>query len=211
MCWAVIALHGASAAQPRIILAYGDSLTAAYGLSPAQGWVALLQARLQAQGYGYETVNASISGETTSGGLARLPRALALHHPTIVMLELGANDGLRGLPLTAVRANLQQMIRLCRNAGAQVLLIGIRLPPNYGPRYGDPFAALYGELAARWHLPLVPFLLARVALQPDLMQEDGLHPRAAGEPQVLDTVWPQLAPLLGHPTAGGSGGPAADK
>ena len=196
MFWGVIAFHGASSAQPRIILAYGDSLSAAYGLAPAQGWVALLQQRLHAQGYGYDTVNASISGETTSGGLARLPRALTLHHPDIVLLELGANDGLRGLPLDATRDNLGQMIRLCRAAGAQVLLIGIQLPPNYGPRYGDPFAALYGELAMRWQLPLVPFLLAKVALHPDLMQEDGLHPTAAGEPQVLDTVWPHLMPML---------------
>ena len=192
----LIGLQGATAAHTRTILVFGDSLSAAYNLRIDQGWVALLQKRLQAQGYGYETVNASISGETTSGGLARLPRALALHRPAIVILELGANDGLRGLPLEQTRDNLAQMIELAERAGAKVLLIGIRLPPNYGPRYGDEFAMIYGELARRLHLPLVPFLLQGVALNPQLMQSDGLHPDAAGERPVLDTVWRYLAPLL---------------
>jgi acyl-CoA thioesterase I len=195
----LIGLQGAAAAQPRTILVFGDSLSAAYNLRVDQGWVALLQNRLQAQGYGYETVNASISGETTSGGLQRLPRALALHRPAIVILELGANDGLRGLPLAEVRGNLAQMIELAQRAGAKVLLIGIRLPPNYGARYGNGFAMLYGELAAQFHLPLLPFLLQRVALNAELMQSDGLHPNAEGEPPVLETVWPYLAPMLKRP------------
>lgn len=175
---------------------FGDSLSAAHGLATEQGWVALLRRRLQAEGYGYRIVNASVSGETTSGGLARLPRALALHDPRIVILELGANDGLRGLPVAAIRERLAEMIRLCERAGARVLLLGIRLPPNYGPRYGDPFAAQYHELSRQFHLPLVPFLLAGVALNPRLMQSDGLHPNALGEPLVLNTVWPYLKPLL---------------
>ena len=186
----------AHAAPGRIVLSFGDSLSAAHGLRAEQGWVALLQQRLRSQGYGYDTVNASISGETTGGGLARLPRALELHHPAVVMLELGANDGLRGLPVADARANLSRMIELAQHAGARVLLLGIQLPPNYGPRYGRDFAAMYGELAAHYHVALVPFLLDRVALDPQLMQDDQLHPNAAGEPLVLDNVWPRLLPLL---------------
>jgi acyl-CoA thioesterase I len=192
----LIGLQGAVAAPARTILVFGDSLSAAYGLAADQGWVALLQRRLQAQGYGYGTVNASISGETTSGGLQRLPRALRLHRPAIVILELGANDGLRGLPVGPIEDRLTRMIELSETAGARVLLLGIRLPPNYGPRYDDSFAAIYGELARQLRLPLVPFLLQRVALNPGLMQADGLHPNAAGEGPVLDTVWPYLVPLL---------------
>jgi acyl-CoA thioesterase I len=193
----LIGPQGAAAAAPaRTILVFGDSLSAAYGLAADQGWVALLQRRLQSQGYGYAIVNASISGETTSGGLQRLPRALRLHRPAIVVLELGANDGLRGLPIDAIRDRLAEMIRLAEREGARVLLLGIRLPPNYGPRYGDPFAAMYGQLAAEFHIPLVPFLLVRVGLVPSLMQADGLHPNAEGEGPVLATVWPYLAPLL---------------
>ena len=175
---------------------FGDSLSAAYGLRAEQGWVALLQKRLQAQGYGYRTVNASISGETSSGGLARLPRALTLNAPAVVVLELGANDGLRGLPIATTRKNLSQMLTLIEHAGAKALLLGIRLPPNYGPRYGTEFAAMYGEIATQHRVPLVPFLLERVALNPELMQADGLHPTAEGEPSVLDTVWSLLMPIL---------------
>jgi acyl-CoA thioesterase I len=192
----LIGLQVVRAAEARTILVFGDSLSAAYGLRPDQGWVALLQQRLQAQGYGYTTVNASISGETSSGGLERLPHALALHHPAIVVLELGANDGLRGLPLATVRANLMRMIELCRAAHAKVLLLGIRLPPNYGPRYASEFAQLYADLAREESVELVPFLLEKVALKPDLMQADGLHPDAAGEAPVLETVWPYLKPML---------------
>ncbi len=190
-----IALQNAVASD-RTILVFGDSLSAALGLRPEQGWVALLARRLQSQGYGYEVVNASVSGETSSGGLQRLPRALELHHPQVVILELGANDGLRGLPVDAMRANLVQMIQLAQAAGARVLLVGIRIPPNYGPRYGDQFAAVYPVVAEQNHLPLVPFLLQDVALNPHLMQDDGLHPNAAGEPTVLENVWPHLKPLL---------------
>ncbi|HEY2589994.1 MAG TPA: arylesterase [Steroidobacteraceae bacterium] len=189
-------LHGALAAQDRTILVFGDSLSAAYGLPSAEGWAALLQRRLREQGYGYRIVNASISGETTSGGLQRLPRALQINRPSIVLLELGANDGLRGLPLSLIRGNLETMIRLSEQAGARVLLLGIRLPPNYGARYADEFAAMYSELAKQYGLPLVHFLLEHVALKPDLMQSDGLHPDAAGEPIVLENVWNELKPML---------------
>ncbi len=194
-------LSGSRARLPRknhIILSFGDSLSAAYGLQPDQGWVALLQQRLRSQGYEYQIINASISGETSSGGLERLPHLLAARHPALMLLELGANDGLRGLPLQTVRDNLTRMIKLAKDSGTQVLLLGIRLPPNYGPRYGNGFADLYTDLAREFQVPLVPFLLEGVALDPALMQEDGLHPDEAGEPRVLDTVWPYLNPLLKH-------------
>lgn len=174
----------------------GDSLSAGYGLGPAESWVALLEKRLQAQGYEYRVVNASISGETSGGGLQRLPRALELHKPDIVIVELGANDGLRGLPLRQTRENLTQIITTARQAGAQVLLVGMRLPPNYGPRYTNGFTNLYRDVAAATHVALVPFLLESVALKPALMQEDGLHPTAAAQPALLETVWPHLLPLL---------------
>jgi acyl-CoA thioesterase I len=190
-----IALQNA-VASARTILVFGDSLSAAYGIRPEQGWVTLLAQRLQTQGYGYQVVNASVSGETSSGGLERLPRALKLHAPAIVILELGANDGLRGLPASAMRDNLARMVQLSQGAQARVLLVGIRIPPNYGPRYTDEFARVYPELAQQFRLPLVPFLLQKVALDPSLMQEDGLHPNADAEPIVLDTLWPYLKPLI---------------
>jgi acyl-CoA thioesterase-1 len=190
-----IALQNA-VASGRTILVLGDSLSAAHGIRPEQGWVALLTQRLQTQGYGYEVVNASVSGETSSGGLQRLPRALHLHQPGMVILELGANDGLRGLPLATTRDNLTKMVQLSQAAGARVLLVGIRIPPNYGPRYANEFAGIFPEIAHQYHLPLVPFLLEKVALDATLMQEDGLHPNARGEPLVLDTVWQGLEPLL---------------
>ncbi len=198
-----IALQDA-VASARTILVFGDSLSAAYGIRPEQGWVALLAQRLQTQGYGTQVVNASVSGETSSGGLERLPRALKLHAPDIVILELGANDGLRGLPPSAMRDNLAHMVQLSQGAHARVLLVGIRIPPNYGPRYTEEFARVYPELARQYHLPFVPFLLEKVALDPALMQEDGLHPNPAGEPAVLDTLWPYLKPLLkNNPKHGG--------
>ena len=187
-------------ASASTILVFGDSLSAAYGIRPEQGWVTLLTQRLQTQGYGDQVINASVSGETSSGGLERLPRALSLHAPGIVILELGANDGLRGLPVNAMHDNLAQMVRLAQAAGARVLLVGIRIPPNYGPRYTDEFARVYGEIAQKYHLPLVPFLLEKVALDAALMQPDGLHPNAAAQPIILDTVWPHLKSVLKNKT-----------
>jgi acyl-CoA thioesterase-1 len=198
-----IALQNA-VASAGTILVFGDSLSAARGIRQEQGWVALLAQRLHAQGYGYQVVNASVSGETTSGGLERLPRALRLHTPDIVVLELGANDGLRGLPANAMHENLAQMVQLSQATGARVLLVGMRIPPNYGPRYTEEFARVFPELAQQYHLSLVPFLLEKVALDPALMQEDGLHPNPAGEPPILDTLWPYLKPLLkNNPQNGG--------
>ena len=191
----VIALQDAAAAD-RTILVFGDSLSAAYGLKPEQGWVALLNKRLRTQGYGYNVVNASISGETTSGGLQRLPRSLELNKPQILILELGANDALRGLPLANAKDNLSKMVELGETAGARVLLVGMRMPPNYGPKYTADFVRMYTDLSAQYHAPLVPFLLQSVALDSSKMQDDGLHPNSLGEPLVLDTLWPQLVPLL---------------
>ncbi len=193
----ICAASPAEAAAARILV-FGDSISAGYGLAHVeQGWVAMLQAKIKGAGYGYEVVNASVSGETTAGGLARLPRALAIQHPQIVVLELGGNDGLRALPIAEMRANLGAMIDLARRAGARVLLVGMRVPPNYGPEYSQQFHAVYGELASAKRLPLVPFLLDGIALNPALMQADGIHPNAAGQPRLLDAVWPALKPLLG--------------
>jgi acyl-CoA thioesterase-1 len=188
----------ASAVSPKepVILVYGDSLSAGYGIAVDKGWVNLLSDRLQAQGYGYRVVNASVSGETTTGGLARLPRALATHRPRIVIIELGGNDGLRGLPLATTRANLDAMIALAAAGRRSVLVLGMRMPPNYGERYTHGFAAAYGELARRHRAALLPFLLAGIADQPELMQADGLHPNERGQPLLLDNVWPVLQPLL---------------
>jgi acyl-CoA thioesterase-1 len=184
-----------SAAAP-VVLVFGDSLSAGLGLRAEQGWVSLLAQRIERAGYGFHVVNASVSGETTAGGLERLPRALALHRPRIVLLELGANDGLRGLPLDQARGNLTRMLGLLQRQRIGVLLLGVRLPPNYGERYTDGFQAMYRDLAERFHVALLPFLLEHVALHPELIQADGLHPNARAQPLLLDNVWPQLMPLL---------------
>jgi len=185
-----------AAAEPRPLLVLGDSLSAAYGIAPQEGWVALLAERLKSSKPIRKVVNASISGETTAGGLARLPALLAEHKPGLVIVELGANDGLRGLPLAQARANLAGALDAIRGAGARALLIGIELPVNYGPQYRDGLREVYRGLAHEFNVPLVPFLLEGVALDPALMQEDGLHPKAAAEPRVLDTVWSVLQPAL---------------
>lgn len=168
------------------MLVLGDSLSAAHGIAHDAGWVNLLQQRLAPR---RAVVNASISGETTSGGLARLPPLLAEHKPGLVLLELGANDGLRGLPLEEIRANLVQMLTLVRSAKARPVLVGIELPVNYGPHYRDGLRKLYRDVAGEFNVPLVPFLLEGVALDPALMQDDGLHPTAQGQPKLLETVW----------------------
>ena len=185
-----------AAAQSPVILVFGDSLSAGYGIDVRDGWVALLQQHIQKQGYPHAVVNASISGETTAGGRTRLPGALARHHPQLVILELGANDGLRGLSLNQTRDNLAAMVRAAQKAGARVLLVGIYLPPNYGPAYTRSFHEIFAELARRYRTALVPFLLEGVALDRTLMQADGLHPRASAQARILDNVWPSIEPLL---------------
>jgi acyl-CoA thioesterase-1 len=200
LCLAALTAGGAgatAAASPRVILVMGDSLSAAYGLrSPDLGWVTLLQARLKARGYDYTVVNASVSGETSAGGLTRFPQAFANAKPGIVILELGANDGLRGLPVNAMQANLGQMLSLAQQGGAHPLLVTMLLPPNYGKPYVQSFIAVYPALAKRYEVPLAPFILKGVAEHRELMQADGVHPLAQAEPQVLDNIWPSLKPLL---------------
>jgi acyl-CoA thioesterase-1 len=174
----------------------GDSLSAGYGMSITQGWVALLEQRLRQEGYEYAVVNASMSGETTTGGRARLGRALEQHRPAVVILELGANDGLRGLPVSTVRANLEAMITQAKSAGASVLLLGMRIPPNYGEQYSREFARMFSELANKYQVRAVEFFLDKVAMDPSLMQDDQIHPTVQAQPILLDNVWPQLEPLL---------------
>ena len=175
------------------LLVWGDSLSAAYGIPVEKGWVSLLQTKL---GDHYKVVNGSISGETTAGGLTRLPEALKQHDPDYVLLELGANDGLRGIDLPTMRRNLDTMLKLAQATNAKVVLIGIKLPPNYGTTFTEKFEATYAELAKQYALPIVPFLLEGVAEDWDLMQADGLHPTAEAQPKVLETVWQVLEGVL---------------
>lgn len=185
-----------AATAPNTIVVLGDSLSAGYGVKVDATWVALLEQRLAKQGYGYRVVNASISGETTGGARGRLPRALELHKPSVVVLELGGNDGLRGLPIKQVRSNFEYMIETSQAAKANVVLVGMRMPPNYGPEYADSFHALYGELAKKYDVPVVDFFLDGVALDDSLMQADGIHPNAAAQPKLLDNLWPALSKVL---------------
>lgn len=188
----ICALPAVAAPAQKTILLLGDSLSAAHNIPLDAGWPTLLQARLTHMRPEYRLVNASISGETTSAGLSRLPALLKEYRPAVVMLELGANDGLRGLPLSEIRRNLAAMVRQCDESGAKVLLLGIELPVNYGPQYREGLRAIYAELARKNQAALVPFLLQGIALHPELMQEDGLHPTAAAQPRVLQNVWPEL-------------------
>ena len=196
---AALGVASATAAPVRTLVVLGDSLSAGYGIRVEEGWVALLARRLADQGYGYRVVNASVSGETTAGGLARLPHVLSLHHPAVVVIELGANDGLRGLPVAELRRNLAALAAGARTAGARVLLVGIRMPANYGPRYSEDFYASYPDVAAAEHVALVPFLFEGIALDERNFQGDRLHPDAAVQGRLLDTVWRGLRPLLGRP------------
>lgn len=192
---------GASKADKPVILVYGDSLSAAYRMPQEQGWVSLLQQRLQDEGYSHHVINASVSGETTSGGLSRLQITLRQHKPDIVLLELGANDGLRGLPLAQMRNNLEAMIKTIRATGADVVLLGIMIPPNYGPKYTQEFSQSFTKLAKSFDLPLVNFLLEGVAGKPELTLDDGLHPSAIAQPRILENVWQVLNPELGNQSA----------
>ncbi len=190
---------GSTGADVERVLVVGDSLSAEYGLQRGQGWVALLQARLHDAGSRAQVINASISGDTTAGGVQRLPSLLEQHEPQLVLIELGANDALRGLPLTQTRRNLERMIALCKKASAHVVLIGIQVPPNYGPQYTQELAQLYADLAHAERVGLVPFLLHGVADVPNArrwFQSDGLHPIAQAEPLMLDNVWKVVGPIL---------------
>ena len=180
-------------AADRTLLVFGDSLSAAYGLSPAQGWVSLLAKRLAAP---WKVVNASISGETTAGGVRRLAEDLKRHKPAVVVIELGANDALRGQPIAAIRANLEKMISLTREARAEPVLVGIMIPPNYGIDYAAEFRDVYSVLAAKHKVALVPFLLQGVAERRELFLPDQVHPSAEAQPMILENVWPTLEPTM---------------
>jgi acyl-CoA thioesterase-1 len=179
---------------------FGDSLSAAYGIAPRQGWVTLLAERIAKQGLPWKVVNASVSGETTAGGLRRLPEDLKRHKPDAVVIELGANDALRGQPVAAIRRNLEEMIRLVRAAHAEPVLVGIMIPPNYGIDYAAEFRGVYPALAHGESCPLVPFLLDGLMDRADNFQADQVHPTAAAQPRILDTMWTTLDPLLRKPS-----------
>lgn len=187
--------HGASAAPPTILV-FGDSLSAGYGIDVDQSWTALLQSRLNEQGYGHRVVNASISGETTEGGATRIGAALANFEPEIVVIALGGNDGLRGFPPERMKQNLAKMIAASRESGAGVVLLGIRIPPNYGQRYTREFEQVYRDLATELELPWVEFFMEGVALNEELMQDDGIHPNADAQPVLLDNAWPAISAAL---------------
>jgi acyl-CoA thioesterase-1 len=184
------------AATAKSIVVLGDSISAGYGIEVAQGWVSLLQQKLDEKGAGHIIHNESISGDTTAGGLARIDRALTAHKPDVVIIELGANDGLRGLSPELIKNNLAEMAHRAQRMGAKVLLLSMKIPPNYGKRYIDLFYHIYPELAKELRIPYVPFIMEDVALSKDMMQPDGLHPNAKGQPFIAERVWPQLQPLL---------------
>ncbi len=200
LCRALVAAIWLFLAGPALaagtVMVFGDSLSAGYGLASGDGWVSLLEGRLARAKPPWRVVNASVSGETTAGGLRRLPEDLKRHHPAVVVIELGANDALRGQPVAAMRANLQRMVRLVRAAHAEPVLVGVMIPPNYGIDYAAEFRELYPALAKAERVPLVPFLLEGVVQRPELFQADQLHPIAAAQPRILDNVWPLLEPVL---------------
>lgn len=198
-----VLVTGQATRDGETILIIGDSLSAGYGIAPDESWVTLLQNRLAAKGYGHRVVNASISGDTTGGGLRRLPRALKVHSPSIVLIELGGNDGLRGTPIEIIRDNIARMIEMSLADGARVILAGMMMPPNYGQSYTDGFAGIYAELAAEYDVALIEFFMKNVALNFSLLQPDQIHPNAAGQPFLLDNAWPVLEPMLSCDQADG--------
>ena len=193
-CW--ICLLAPATAADYTLMVFGDSLSASYGIDEDAGWVNLLAIQIEDSQLPFEVVNGSVSGETTTGGLSRLPSMLDSYAPELVILELGGNDGLRGLPLAQMRENLAAMVNLIEQSGAAVLLAGIQIPPNYGPRYTIPFFELYAELAKEKNLALVPFLIDGIPQQPELIQNDGIHPVAEAQSIILDNVWLWLEPML---------------
>lgn len=189
----------AEATSKPLILVFGDSLSAAYGIPKEKGWVNLLAQRVKDNQLPYEVANASVSGETTAGSLSRLPAALQQFKPSIVVIELGANDGLRGLPTDAMKNNLEKMIAACKQINARVVLLGMLIPPNYGPQYTNGFKQVYQDLSQTYKTPFVPFFLDGVSGHSDLVIEDGLHPNVIAQPKLLENVWPTLKPLLNSP------------
>jgi acyl-CoA thioesterase I len=196
LLFCMLIAFGAPAAAQRSILILGDSISSAYGIAQARGWVALLDERLKRERLDYIVANASLSGETSAGGAAHLGAALERHQPAVVVIELGGNDGLRGLPVAEMKRNLAAMIEQSRKAGARVLLVGMRIPPNYGPEFTEKFDAAFGELAKQYKTALVPFLMEDFADKPDFFQPDRIHPAEAAQPLMLERVWKALQPLL---------------
>ena len=194
ICW--ILSVNASASDAPTVLIFGDSLSAGYGIDVDQSWPSLLQDRLEDQGYDHRVVNASITGETTEGGAERIGAAVERFNPAVVVIELGGNDGLRGFPPARMRQNLETMIDTSQDAGAEVVLLGIRIPPNYGPRYTRTFEAVFRELAEKHQLPWIEFFLDGVALDDGLMQDDGIHPNAEAQPKLLNNAWPVINQAL---------------
>jgi len=193
---AVIVSLMSMTATAKSIVVLGDSISAGYGIEVSQGWVALLQKKLNEKGGGHTVHNESISGDTSAGGLARIGQALSLHKPDVVIIELGANDGLRGLPPKLIKSNLAEIAHRAQKAGAKVLLLAMKIPPSYGKRYTDLFDNIYPQLAKELKIPYVPFIMEDVALEKDMMQADRVHPNHKGQPFIADKVWPQLLPLL---------------
>ncbi|WP_368620599.1 arylesterase [Paraburkholderia sp. BR13444] len=198
LVWLPLQAHAANAPEPAkpVIVVLGDSISAEYGLPRDTGWVALMRQRLAEECIDYSVANASISGDTTSGGRARLPALMERLKPSIVIVELGANDALRGVPLSTTEANLRTIIEQAQQGHAKVVLVGMYVPPNYGPDYTQKFHGLYGQLSKEFHLPLVPFLLAGIADKPDMFQADQIHPTQQAQPLLLNNVWPAVKPLL---------------
>lgn len=192
----MVSLAGPVPAAEPVVLVVGDSLSAAYGIDSDAGWVTLLSERLQSEGHPHRVVNASIVGDTTQGGVERLPRALRVHQPSIVIIELGGNDGLRGYPVSAAQANLSDMVEAAQQAGAEVLLVAVTIPPNYGPVYRQQFSDMFRMVAESRGVPMVSFEIEEVAGQPGMLQDDGIHPTAAAQPFMLDRIWPVLAPFV---------------
>ena len=197
-CILMMPVHAVAVATqtPATVLVLGDSLSGAYGINTDEGWVSLLQQQTRNEGYEVTVINASVSGDTTRTGLSRIDAALQAHKPSIVIIALGGNDGLRGLAFSEIESSLASIIEHCRADNARVLLVGIRLPPNYGPEYNQQFAALYRRLSDRYEVPLVPQMLDQVADYRDLLQDDGMHPRAEAQPQIMMNIWKGLQPML---------------
>ena len=195
-------VSSAVVAAEKTVLVLGDSLSANYGINPESGWVNLLQQKIQSEEYPYQVVNASISGDTTQNGVTRLPDLLTRHHPAIVIIELGGNDGLRGIPLSITKSNLEKLIAMTINTNAKPLLLQMDIPPNYGPTYTHQFQQVYSDLAKKQHIDLVPHFLKGVGDNPQLMQADKIHPIAQAQPLLLENIWPYLGPLLSKQTHG---------
>lgn len=196
ICFTLIITLFSTTLMAKSIVVLGDSISAGYGLETGKGWVSLLQKKFNQKDKSYTVFNESISGDTTAGGLARIDKALSQHKPEIVLLELGANDGLRGLSPKLMKSNLAEMVKRSQKAGAKVLLLSMRIPPNYGKRYVDMFYKVYPQLAEEMKIPFVPFILEEVALVKELMQKDGLHPNEKAQAIIADKIWQYLVPVL---------------